>query len=665
MKNILAYSMLGCLIILEVLSLISNIPHMIVEPEQFAENLKWADPQWLGPVLLIALAIMRKKYPEYLYGWFDRIFVIATCLGVLAYGSQVIHLGVVEWLSGQNFETQGIGKLIMPIAYRASVIVALLIVYLIIQSKFGMLLTQPKDQIEFGASKNKGRFKETKFKKEFDIDHIPKKNPGDILVCWDRQTGKGVIIPEKDRSLHLFCAGPTGSGKSSTLVLPMIYQDLKVPNSGVGLIEPKGDIAADAYKMAIMLGRKDAILFDPTNKDTTIYFNPLDPMNGSDYDVINLMTTVYDGMAGGPNTDPFFHKNSMMVLRKSLDLLLRLKRLEGSVLTLRELGTFLTGKTTMINYCKKLASYRRPEDEALLEWFYSELLADTKNAQNNQGYYVGLRQEIELLGELDWLNGDPKTGRSQLNFDELLANGGAFFASTGFGALGTMGNYLGQFLIMAFQNAVFRRPGNENTRKPFYMYVDEFSLYANDNFEKWLALARSYRCPAHLFTQGTAQLDKVSEEFKRSAINNCRHKIIFAPEEESEAKYWSEYFGETYREKISRNTNKGVSKRWNLFNIMDTPDNISDSEGENVSEELVKNFTPTDIMNMPFKHVIYKTVKDGTNQVARYGVTDWIPKKVNDVIKQMDLRDYKPNTQFHAGTSKQAQLSEEEDMEFA
>lgn len=662
MKNILAYSMLGCLLVLEVLGIASNIPQMLIQPKQFAENMQWMDPQWIGLILLVVLAIMRKKYSEYLYGWFDKIFVIAVCLGVLAYGSQLIHLGIVHWLDGQDLGQGGLGGLVAAIAYRASVVLALVVIVVIIQSRFGMLLMQPKDQIEFGASKNKGRFKETKFRKEFDIDHVPKKNPGDILVCWDRQTGKGVIIPEKDRSLHLFCAGPTGSGKSSTLVLPMIYQDLKVPNSGVGLIEPKGDIAETAYKMAIMLGRKDAVYFDPTNKDTTVYFNPLDPMNGTDYDVINLMTTVYDGMAGGSNTDPFFHKNSMMVLRKSLDLLLRLKRLEGSVLTLRELGRFLTGKTVMIDYCKRLASYRRPEDEALLEWFYSELLADTKNAQNNQGYYVGLRQEIELLGELDWLNGDPKTGRSQLNFDELLENGGAFFASTGFGALGTMGNYLGQFLIMAFQNAVFRRPGNEDTRKPFYMYIDEFSLYANDNFERWLALARSYRCPAHLFTQGTAQLDKVSEEFKRSAINNCRHKIIFAPEEESEAKYWSEYFGETYREKVSKNVSKGTSKRWNWLNLMDTPDNINDSEGQNVSEELVKNFTPTDIMNLPFKHVIYKTVKDGTNQMARYGVTDWIPNRVNDVLKKINIKDHKPNIHMQRSTEN---LSGEEDLEFA
>lgn len=662
MRNILVYSTLGCLVALLGLSLASNIPTLLLQPVEFAEALTWKDPQWVGIILLVAIIFIRKQYSEYTFGWFDKIYVLSLCLSIIVYGSQILHVGIVHWLASSDPNEGGIAGIAIMLAYRASVILMAVIAIVVFQAKIGFNFGNEKDSVEIGASKNNGKFKETKFRKEFDIEHVPKSNPGDVLVCWDRQTGKGVIIPEKDRNLHLFCAGPTGSGKSSTIVLPMIYQDLKVPNSGIGLIEPKGDIAETAYRLALLAGRTDAILFDPTKPETTVYFNPLDPMDGSDYDVINLMTTVYDGMAGGTNTDQFFHKNSMMVLRKSLDLLLRLKRLEGNVLTLRELAKFLTGKTMMTNYCKKLASYRRSEDEALLEWFYSELLADTKSAQNNQGYYVGLRQEIELLGELDWLNGDPKTGRSQLNFDELLSNGGAFFASTGFGALGVMGNYLGQFLIMAFQNAVFRRPGNEDTRKAFYMYIDEFSLYANDNFERWLSLGRSYRCPAHLFTQGTSQLDKVSVEFKMSAINNCRHKVIFAPEEKDEAAYWSEYFGETYREKISKNTNKGKSRRWQWMTFMETPDNISDSEGENVSEELIKNYTPTDIMNMPFKHIVYKTVRQGTNQSARYGMTDFIPKKVLDKAKAIKLDDV---ARARKEQVQPADLSAEEDLEFA
>jgi len=559
-------------------------------------------------------------------------------------------MGVLQFT--KDSPTEGLlPTLVTFLFHHAGFIVSLLISYFIFYYKFGTTTEEMGDQSHVSASKNNGKFVEMDLKKDFDIDRAPKKNPGDILLCWDKLTGKSIVIPEKDRSLHLFCAGPTGSGKSSTLVLPMIYQDLKVPNSGIGLIEPKGDIAEKAYRMALLAGRKDAVLFDPTRSDTTVFFNPLDPMLGTDQDVINLMTTVYDGMAGGAGTDQFFHKNSMMVLRKSLDLLLRVKRLAGGILTLRELGSFLTGKTAMANYCKQLAAFRRSEDEPILTWFFEELLADTKNAQNNQGYYIGLRQEIELLGELPWLNGDPKTGKSQLNFDVLLENGGIFFASTGFGALGTMGNYLGQFLIMAFQNAVFRRPGYENTRKSFYMYIDEFSLYANDNFERWLALARSYKCPAHLFTQGTSQLEKVSPEFKKSALNNCRHKVIFAPEEEEEARYWSEYFGETYREKVSRSSNTGSSRQWKFIDFIKTPDSTNASEGESISEELVKNYTATDVMNLPFKNVVYKTVKDGTNQVARYGVTDWIPKKVNDAADALDISQFikKPSPLEDAG----------------
>lgn len=639
MKNIIAYTVMGSFFVFCILSLITQMPEVILTPDRYTKTMQWVDLQWVGILLIIGAGYIRKKNEEYAHGTYNTIFMLGICLGIVVYGSQILTYFIMSFTEETKY-TGAFGKLSELLVSRSGLLVSLLVSFLVFRFKLGSFLISTKDSQSIGASKNGGKFIEEKLKKDMDIDHVKKQNPGDILLCWDRQTGKSVVIPEKDRNLHLFCVGPTGSGKSSTLVLPMIYQDLKVPNSGIGLIEPKGDIAETAYKMALLQGRTDAILFDPTNEEATVFFNPLDPMYGKDIDVINLMTTVYDGMAGGPGTDQFFHKNSMMVLRKSLDLLLKIKRLEGGVLTLRELAGFLTGKTAMLKYCQKLASHKRLEDEAILTWFMEELIADTKSAQNNQGYYIGLRQEIELLGELSWLNGDPETGKSQLNFDDLLANGGIFFASTGFGALGTMGNYLGQFLIMAFQNAIFRRPGTEETRKSFYMYIDEFSLYANDNFERWLALARSYRCPAHLFTQGTSQLEKVSPEFKKSAINNCRHKVIFAPEEEEEAKYWSEYFGEIYKEKVSKSSNKGSSKQWQFIDLIKTPDSTNTSEGESTSEELVKNYTSTDVMNMPFKHVVYKTVKDGTNQIARYGVTDWIPSKVNASLKKINIVDH-------------------------
>jgi len=71
------------------------------------------------------------------------------------------------------------------------------------------------------------------------------------------------ILPAKDWFLHMLILGPTGCGKTSQSLIPMILQDIQNPDWGVTVLEPKGDFAIKAYMMAKEFGR-DAIYFDPS-----------------------------------------------------------------------------------------------------------------------------------------------------------------------------------------------------------------------------------------------------------------------------------------------------------------------------------------------------------------------------------------------------------------
>lgn len=66
--------------------------------------------------------------------------------------------------------------------------------------------------------------------------------PGDAVIGYDLKTNKPVILPLKDRYLHMLIIGPTGSGKTSQSVIPMINRDMTNPDIGITVLEPKGKL---------------------------------------------------------------------------------------------------------------------------------------------------------------------------------------------------------------------------------------------------------------------------------------------------------------------------------------------------------------------------------------------------------------------------------------
>lgn len=476
-------------------------------------------------------------------------------------------------------------------------------------------------------------------------------NKGDARIGIDKETNKPVVIPYKDRFLHMLILGPTGSGKTSQIITPLIYADIKNREIGVICMEPKGDLAEKVYALSMLEGR-EAIYFNPTLRSCP-YFNPL---MGDETDVIENMVTTFKML--DPDSSTFFQDNNENLIRRSIKVL---KRLEGDDATLQMLDMFINnvkgikgsgngiggfGDTTVNKFEVMNKNETNPrikkENEIIISWFRDEYFPGSyglKNAPKTYEHCSGVRGQISKLISNKYLSrvlnpprtSDLKPGQ-YLDFDTILKDGLVCCISSEQGKLRDLGRFLGYFLILQLQASVFRRPGNEFTRRGCTLYIDEFQVYANSGFSDMLTMGRSYRVASHLATQNRALIGmnsgKSGKGFLDLVSTNARNVILFPGANGEDAKYYSQQFGEdlVYKEKRSISRDKASLANFGRHG--------SEKESISSDEKYEARVRSTDITYRKFGEVVYSIIQNDTLQRPGVCTVQFIPKSINDEAKK-------------------------------
>ena len=192
-----------------------------------------------------------------------------------------------------------------------------------------------------------------------------------------------------------------------------------------------------------------------------------------------------------------------------------------------------------------------------------------------------------------------------------------------------LGRFLGYFIILQLQASVFRRPGNEFTRRKDMLYIDEFQVYSNPGFADMLTMGRSYRVASHLATQARQQIGmgsgKDGDAFVQLVSTNARNKIIYPGVSSADAKYYSEEFGEKNVITQSKSYSKG-----RFFSTL-SEEKVSTS----VKEDKETRFSITDIIYKPFGQITYCIVKNNSVQYAGVSQIEYIPQELNETLDKM------------------------------
>jgi len=318
-------------------------------------------------------------------------------------------------------------------------------------------------------------------------------------------------IKKDDRRRHIYTVGKTGSGKS-TLMENMIIDDIRA-GRGVGLIDPHGDFAERLLNFIPKDRIDDVIYFNPSDIDNPIGFNPLERVTDEHRHLIA------SGIMG------VFQKIWIDVWSGRMQYILNnalLALLEYPNATILGIMRLLTDK----KYRKEIVS--NLEDPVVKSFWENEF------AQYEQRFAV--EATASILNKIGQFVANPLVRNvigqptSSINMRKVMDEGKIFIANLSKGRIGEDNSaLLGAMLITRIQMAAMSRVDiqDQEDRRDFYLYIDEFQNFSTESFTNILSEARKYRLSLTLAHQYIAQLVGDNTRVRDAIFGNVGTFIVF------------------------------------------------------------------------------------------------------------------------------------------
>lgn len=492
-----------------------------------------------------------------------------------------------------------------------------------------------------------------------------------------------VRIKGKDRTLNGIIIGPIGSGKTSSLIIPMINQDLhwmvrfinkfetaykkndydteEVKGTflnGVTVIEPSNDLCQKVFKLvqAHKIPASSVYYIDPTNPDTkniNILRGPVDK-------VAEVFAMVIQGLSESNNA--FFEQAQRNHLKQHI-YLLKLHNPQKDVIfddliemyddveRVHRMHKLLKVQVEKLyDFVQSGAASRDQKNEYKIikgidEWFDNTIRekmdfqgepavyksgkyrGQPMHYDREEEYVKGLRNILKDLAS-NVLIRRVLFGKSDFDFDVHLEQGGILLVNTAKGELADLSNVLGKFVLLSMQNAVFRRKPNVS---PYHhIIVDEFPDYVVRPFKEFPAQSRKYKVILTIASQTLSQLAlDFTEQYMFTLLGSFRNKMIFGDVTPYDAKIFSDMFGEKEEFKEAE-SEQGISP------MQENPVSRLGSTYQKTKEVVM---SPGDIMAQGAFICAARIVQDNHVQPVQQITSNFVPKEeFAQAIIQVDTK---------------------------
>ncbi|MBO5476494.1 MAG: TraM recognition domain-containing protein [Clostridia bacterium] len=411
-------------------------------------------------------------------------------------------------------------------------------------------------------------------------------------------------------------------------------------NLGVTIVENDGNFISQFIGVAKNFDI-DVLSIDPASPETTLSINPFaipDPAKVASI-VADVLMAMYGSESKG-TSDPFFTQvtidafQNLSILLKEMYPILH----NGEIASLEDMLELLYNFDAVEEMTEEMKKIPELEQKykLLIKYFEKNFY---KPSLNINGYEIpgtrgSGRKDTEkfLYGAITQLNNLVRhpglkaalCGKKNIiDFDKALADGSVITACSRKGDLGIIqAKAFGMFFILQFQDAVLRRKGNEESRTPHFLYIDEFPEYITKDMEVMFTLFRKYRCGVTVAIQNLSQLEKSGHTYYRQTVlANTKTQIVFGDTVYEDSKYWSEAFGK--EKKADKSTGYSLDNTTGLKGT--TKIDVKDKERIKIHK----------LAELGFGSMFYKTKSANGKTVFGEGKTTFLDGKYKEKQKTL------------------------------
>ena len=411
-------------------------------------------------------------------------------------------------------------------------------------------------------------------------------------------------------------------------------------NLGITVVENDGNFISQFIGVAKNFDI-DVLSIDPASPETTLSINPFaipDPAKVASI-VADVLMAMYGSDSKG-SSDPFFTQVTMDAFQNLAILLKEMYPIlhNGEIASLEDMLELLynfDAVEEMTEEMKKVPELEQ-KHKMVIKYFEKNFY---KPSLNINGYEIpgtrgSGRKDTEkfLYGAITQLNNLIRhpglkaalCGKKNIiDFDKALADGSIITACSRKGELGIIqAKAFGMFFILQFQDAVLRRKGNEESRTPHFLYIDEFPEYITKDMEVMFTLFRKYRCGVTVAIQNLSQLEKSGHTYYRQTVlANTKTQVVFGDTVPEDSRYWSEAFGK--EKKADKSTGYSVDDAVGLKSS--TKIDVKDKERIKVHK----------LAELGFGSMFYRTKSANGKTIFGEGKTSFLDNKYKEKQKTL------------------------------
>lgn len=341
-----------------------------------------------------------------------------------------------------------------------------------------------------------------------------------------------------------------------------IYRDV-----GVTYLSPDNESIDKMIRVCQNYNVKYTLL-DPLNTSYTKGLNPFV------YDDPNkIAVTISSTLNGIKSIDgDNFSEDTVIQILENLTILLKLiypKMNNGVLPNMEDLLKLLNN----FNLVKKMCEILKNDEELAKDYDMQITFFERNFYPKSRGLKETEKYAFYISGRLENLLRYPKVKNilcnrvDNIDFDKALENGEFIFICTRRGEVGKfVSSAFGLFFLLSMQNAVLRRPGNESSRIPHYLYIDEFPDYLSRDTETIFTMYRKYcvgttisaQSISMFGTSGIVNVDvkedsQVMAKFNSTVLTNCSSKVFTGGSTPiDELQWWEKEIGQWKQWSITR-----------------------------------------------------------------------------------------------------------------